>query len=387
MPASIVTRLGSDTITQTLKKLDMSKDILVLKPEKYPLTVLLNEMKKQVSAAVMFEWHEEVLTPRWDRSMEAVNAVATDFQVDNVTYFRISDLIMNPRTGERMRVTALNTPAAGDITIVRGVGSTAAPILVGDAICIIGSAYAESAAASEVRMVTADHAFNYVQIFKNSASATGTEGSIQTYGNDNLARRTAQKAEEHLCDIERTLFFGSRSVTTGGGTPFVHERRTTGGVDYFISTAGQNFNLNLLPLGEIEILYWLQMLATYSGSLTIFASPDFATKLSLAARFHLEPMKKTSEALGIPVQKLVTPHCTARFITHKLFEGPVWGRMAIGVTLENLKYRYLEGRDNSFFSYSPEELHADYEETEWLSECGLQLSEVSKHGKLHNWGG
>ena len=380
MAVAIQGSRGVDSQNQTLRKIDMRDKIDLIRPKKQPLTILTKKVGKEVVKDPMFQWASDVLGPRWDRVPAAQAAGATPLNVTNGDYFHAFDIILIPRTNERMLVTGVVVNALG-VTRAWG-GSPGAATIASDLVVIIGSAFAEGSAMATPRMTTPQNDFNYLQIHKDVAESTGTAEAMETWGNDSLDRQTDKAGEEHVIGIERAHLFGIRARVAGALPP--HETRTTGGVDWFIAANGQNFNLNGAPLTEIELMFFFENLFKFTDSVTMFTPPNFQTAVSLAVRFHMEPIANAQKALGFPVYELTTPHGMVRLVPHPLLEGPVHSRYAVALTLEDLKYRFAKGRDNTL-ELDVLQTGVDAQQNQWLTECGLELRKPVEHGKIYGW--
>lgn len=358
----------------------MRDKIDLIRPKKQPLTILSKKVGKEVVKDPLYQWASDVLGPRWDRVPAAQAAAATPLNVTNGPYFHAFDIILIPRTNERMLVTVV---AVNALTVTRAWGgSPGAATIAGDLVVIIGSAFAEGSAMATPRMTTPQNDFNYLQIHKDVAESTGTAEAMQTWGNDSLDRQTNKAGEEHVIGIERAHLFGIRALVAAVAP--AHETRTTGGVDWFIAADGQNFNLNGAPLTEIELMFFFENLFKFTDSVTMFTPPNFQTAVSLAVRFHMEPIANAAKALGFPVYELTTPHGMVRLVPHPLLEGPVHSRYAVALTLEDLKYRFAKGRDNTL-ELDVLQTGVDAQQNQWLTECGLELRKPVEHGKIYGW--
>jgi len=388
MAVTMTEVLGTDTLNQQLRKVDMRDKIDLIMPAMHPLTILTKKVEKKIAINTEFSWPDDVPAPKWDQSNGVNLAAAATINVHNSEYFRDNDVVKVPRTGEVMLVTAApGGGGAGTLDVTRGWGLTvAADINDLDYMVIIGTAFEEGGDAADSRLTTPEVRTNRVQIFKNAAEATNTEEATETYGSDNLDRRMKKKTKEHVVDIERSFLFGSNAIVGGfTGVPgAAHPRRTTSGLDEIIDTTGQNYDCGGAPLTEIELLAWFEMIFQFTESVTIFHPMNFATMISISARFHMEPIKEASKVFGFPVYRLTTPHGNAQLIMHPLLEGPVWGRYCYSVSLEQLAYRYLKGRDTSL-EMNIQLPGEDRKKHQWLTECGLEARMSVHHGRFRNW--
>jgi len=213
---------------------DRAVDVAQLEPNSAPLIQITTKTKGRKRRAIntTFEWFEDEPFPYWDAINygSGYNSSATSVVVDNGGYFGSSNLVLIPRTGEIVRVTSVSS---NTLTITRAAGgSTAAAIVDGDDLRIIGSAYAEGATAGTMKSTQKARGYNYTQIFRDTFGATGTEEASELYwGNDRTMERK-ERGIDHAINVESAFLFGQRNENTSGSTPI----RTTRGVLNFITT-------------------------------------------------------------------------------------------------------------------------------------------------------
>ena len=87
-----------------------------------------------------------------------------------------------------------------------------------------------------------------------------------------------------------------------------------------------------------------------------------------------------TKSYGLDVTSFVTPHGTLKFVKHPLLVGGYDGH---GIVLdpEELSYRNLQGRDTKLNTniQLPDE---DGKKEEYITEAGLELRQVKKHGLI-----
>jgi hypothetical protein len=90
------------------------------------------------------------------------------------------------------------------------------------------------------------------------------------------------------------------------------------------------------------------------------------------------------DTYGMNVVQHLTPFGTIYYKTHPLFSQNATLRYnALFVDVQNLKYRYLSGRDTELLT-KRQPNDADYRKDEWLTECGLELRFPESHMYLQN---
>lgn len=354
-----------------------------LTPDAAPLTVLMRQARSRSIRSTKPEWFERELPAKWDQVNNATGYTdaATDIVVDNAAYFSIRDIVNVPRTGEKMRVSAVNT-ATNTLTVARSVGPTAAAALVdNDDLQIIGNAYAEGAAKGLEKTHQDTNPFNLTQIFRTPFGETESERQTDNYtgGEKDLMR---EKLIEHMIDIERAMLFGERTLDT---TDTAKPTRYTGGalfyLDQNITDAG-----GALTQGEVET--WAQSVFKYTGageSRLLLASPLVVSTLSQIAAANIQTVSDKNATYGIRVVQWTTAHGTLNIVKHRLLEngagGNGYGGYAIAVDPSKLQYFYVGDRNTSL-KRNIEDAGDDAYTHEYLTECCMAFHNPSLHGIL-----
>lgn len=194
-------------------------------------TVIASEpaMQKKV------EWQdEELLRPHSELNGGIDNAVTTITLPDNShrLRFQTGDII---KVGdEHMLVTDYGS-GTGELDVTRGYqGTSAASHSDGDRVTGLGAALPEGSDPQEVRALDRTDRHNFTQIFGPTAvQISGTKQATRRFGvpaGQEFNHQAARRTMEHWIQREQAFFYGIRWEDTS------EERRTTGGLDYFITT-------------------------------------------------------------------------------------------------------------------------------------------------------
>src|SRR5690242_7347 len=138
--ADVIGARGTGSPTQSIRRIDMHEQILLLEPSATPLTVLTARLNKKSTVNPKFTWQEDALAARSDTTT-TTGSSATSFTVGDATRWAEHDIWKNSRTGECVRVQSVDSATA--VTVVRGVGGTAQSNNSGDEFIKIGSAQPE----------------------------------------------------------------------------------------------------------------------------------------------------------------------------------------------------------------------------------------------------
>jgi hypothetical protein len=381
-PGTLVTgQRGSTNIEQAQRRIDMAQEILLLEPDAAPLTVITKNISKKPTVNPKFQWMEDELDPRFDRINNGAGYASgiTALVVDNAAYFEVQQMVYVTRTKELMRVTAINT-GTNTLTVVRGVGSTAAALVDNDELLIANTAQPEGDVSRTARTRNPTPVTNYTQIFRQPWDATATDLHSEYEAEDDWDHQAAKKGIEHKKDIEYALMTGRPSEDTTSG----QARRTTGGFQNFVSTntmdaAGQ--------LTEAEFFTFLRPNFRYGAKEKWgLAAQLVVDVLNSFPRGKLE-VTQSDKTFGLRVMQYVSPHGTLNLVTHYLLEGDTLGGQLWVLDTDVVKYRFLSnkkrGSRDSSVRTNIQAPDVDGRKDEWLTECGLQFGQEKRHGYLY----
>ena len=370
-------------------KPDVSAELSLLDVNRYPLVALLTNfgkdpvlgtgksMKKASCGNHKFEWYEKEYAAVADAIDNGAGYAATalEWVVDNGAYFNLNDIVLVPRTGERVQVTGIDS---NTLTVTRSIGTTAAASVVdNDPLFIIGNAFgqaSDSATASYLQKVAK---YNYTQIFKKSIDLSATHEAETTYTGKTRDEERQIKGVEHMVDIERAFMFGERGT---GSDKDGQECFYTGGVIEKITTNIQNESSSTLTEDEFEA--FLGTYAFINGSLSkyMFASSIVISAINKFARDDLRTVPG-EKVFGVQIQKYLSPHGELMIIKEPLFTGTIYGGWAVVLDMKELTYRFLQSRDTQYQKNIQAKGNDSFKD-QYLSECGLELRLEKAHAIL-----
>lgn len=356
---------------QDRREIDFHNEIILLEPNKNPLTVMLAKMGKGSATDTEFGWFEDELGARWDDFDGAeANVATTTLNVTTGAIFQPRDVIKNTRTGEVMLVSSIATNA---LTVIRGYGSTAAAaILDEDPIVVLGNANQEFATRPEIKDRADVTIKNNMQIFRTPFGVSGSMAATDTLTGKDLPYLRRKKAIEHAVDIERAFLFGERN--NGSLAPRV---RTTRGILSFATENPGTFS-TVADVTFAKLGRWFENVFRYGSSEKVLvASARWVTLIDQLGEGKLQTVPK-DETYGIAVNRLLTSHGELYVIKHHLLEGP-YANTAVALDMEALRYRYLQGRDTKLRT-NIQANDADGIIDEYLTECGLEFRQAKRHG-------
>lgn len=376
--------------------IDAVDKIFLLEPNKHPLVTLLTNvgkvwdgkawvgsgMMKAVTGNPEFKWFEDVYGGRYARTTNAEVAEATTtLEVTGAgttsTYiFTVGDVVRNSRTSENFLVTAV---AAGALTVTRGFGSVAAAAMnAGDGLFIIGNVNEENAGARNVNATRSTPQTNYTQIFKTSIAVSNTEKAANLYGGKDLPYQRAKKGTEHALDIERAFWFGQKNYDVTGTQ--AHPRRSTGGVDEFITSGNSYVQNQGGPLTAPDMNTFLREGFTFGNSTKmLFAGGIVLQAINEIARGQI--LTKTGDTTyGVRISEWQTPFGIVNIVHNPLFVEELAGQAYL-MDMECFRYRFMEGRDTQLQTniQAPD---VDGEIDQYISEVGLERKQSARHALL-----
>lgn len=367
---------GTGNVNQSQRKIDMSEKVLLLEPMAAPLTVLTARLSKNATHNPEYSHQEDALQNRFDAINNGAGYTSgnTSLVVDNGDRFAQDFIVRVTRTGENIRVVSV---ATNTLTVIRGVGSTAAALLDNDELLVIGAAAPEGDTSRPARSSNPAKVTNYTQIFRTPFESTETLRHSDSFTTPNDWEYNANKAGiEHAKSIEYSLWMGHPSEDLTGAQP----RRTTGGVWHFLTS---NITDAGGALTQAEWNTGLRPIFRYSSERRIAFCSMLAVDVLNGYPMGKLEFRQDDTTFGLAIFKFVTPHGVVRLVTHKLFEGAVYGGAIAVLDMDQLKYRFLsndQGSRDTAILTDRQAPDADTKKSEYLSEIGLQFGQPLSHG-------
>jgi hypothetical protein len=376
MATIATTARGTGNILSNRAEVNMSDVISQLQPESSPLLVLTKKLNTKTTTNYKFEWMEDDLLAR-DVEVEGavlVGATSMDVVAGQGALIAVGDLIKNTRTGEVVKITAISTDT---LTITRAYGETAAAAMNDADKCVVmANAIMQGDGAPAEKYSNPTVVYNYTQIFRTPFAVTRTLNKTKLIGGAELATLRKKKAIEHAKSIELAFLLGERKLDTAGSQPLT----TTRGVLKFLATSPHNTSKAASSVVEADFETFCEKIFTYgSGQKLLLASPTLITKINGWAKGKLEIVQSDMDkTYGLNIIKYMTPHGDLMITKHPLLVGAYDG-YGIVLDMEELSYRPLEDSDTKLKT-NIQNNDEDGERDEYLTEAGLELRQVKKHG-------
>jgi hypothetical protein len=372
--------IQQDTIAPGQQQIDVSDIIEMLEKDVTPLvTISMQKAKKKATDTFEFVWWEkDVLEFRNRLILAAYGAGVTVWSVGatpgvpNATAFKVGDLVKVPRTGEVVRVTAVDT-VANTITVPRAFGETAAaPTVLNEPILIFSYAAPQGGDAPDVISQTPDRKYNYTQIFKHTFGVTGTLQSSKLYTGSDLNQQQIENLMKHKVAIENQFIFGERTLTQIGGNTITATR----GIIRFLEDGGAYIKNVGGALTETVLEEFMESAFRYGSKQKIFiCSRLIGSYINSFARDKIRIVKDTS-TYGIKVARYDNIHGSLDIVIHDHLEGATYGGYGIVIDPANIYYRPLNGDNGSRDTKLIENIQlpsADERKDMYITEAGLQL--------------
>ncbi len=372
-----------------------------------PLAALTAKMKsKELTDDPVFHWFEKDIPVfyAYINLAAGYTAAATSLVIDDgagvgmAMRVRAGHQIRVERTGEVMWVTS-NPVNATTITVVRGMGSTAAaPLLDNDVLTILGTVHGENADVPQAVNHTGLPFSNVCQIFREPFSLSGTANATTLRTGDAYKEKRLDAIEQYNMQLEMAFWFSQQQQTSGqivGGTGL--PERSTGGLFEYIITNGMDAaapaagsNLpgtaapNTVNIGEFENA--LEQLFRYGSNekLAFCGSGALLTMQKIQRLSSVVEVMPGNDKFGFGMAKWLTPFGTLNLINHPLFSAhPVHRYTLAAVDLPNLRYRYMKGRDTALMK-NRQGNGVDGIIDEFMGECGLEVQHEKTHGYILN---
>ena len=310
---------------------------------------------------------------------------ATSIVVTDGTMFVPFDVILVPRTGERMMVSAVSS---NTLTVTRAWGSTGVALVNGDNMVRVSSAYPVNSLSGTAKSTQVAEDYNYTQIFRTPISMGRTDKDSRlnyTNGSD-WERLKVECAVEHLRSQERAFWYGVRneaaSVDSSGA-----RQRTTGGVFQYVTTNVMDASLSGGVLTQQLMDQFAEQVFQYGSTEKIaFCSPRVLSRINSLVT-NLIRITPEESMYGLNLTSYVTSHGVLKLVRTPHFGDSgflnQYGGSMVVLDPSQIKYAHLKNAENEWRD-NIQENDRDGVKGEWLGECGLHISNERAHGILQN---
>ena len=296
-----------------------------------------------------------MLFPYVNLDAAVTDGVVQTFTVASTANILPGMLLRAETTGE---VVLVNTVlSATQIQVTRGIGSTAAAIADNVNLYQTGNAFEESSTRPNALAINPVRVTNLTQIFRNSWAVSGSAQATQVIaGESTVAESRMECAAFHAADIEKALFFGTKSQGTRNGQPFRTMdglRAIVGNIAYYptsysgvnITTAGGTTNFTQLE-AALDPVFNQATDPKVGNERVLFVGGAARKVLNNIGRLNSTYyIQNGATSYGLQFGQFNIARGTFRMIEHPLFNSNAdWSKYAFAVDLSTFRVAYLGGR-------------------------------------------
>jgi len=290
-------------------------------------------------------------------NLDAAVANATDnvFTVASTANVVPGMLFRAESTGEVILLNSILS--ATTVQVTRGIGSTAAAIADNVNLYQTGTAFEESSIRPNALQINPVRITNLTQIFRNSWAVSGSAQATQVIaGESTVAESRMECAAFHAADIEKALFFGTKSQGTRNGQPFRTMdglRAIVGNIAYYppsyagvnITTAGATTNFTQLETA-LDVVFNQATDPKVGNERVLFVGGGARKVLNNIGRLNATYyIQNGATSYGLQFGQFNIARGSFRMIEHPLFNSNSdWSKYAFAVDLSTFRVAYLGGR-------------------------------------------
>jgi hypothetical protein len=354
-----------------------------------PLQALLAMASSESTDDPKFNHFRDELPNRVITVNGALTTSATTLTFDNAddeAFLVKGTVLTNLTTSENLLCTADANSSANTVAISRAFGGTTAVAVADNEVLVIaGFADQEGGTAPTAISYDATTDYNYTQIFKTAVQISGTLQNTYLRTGDKEQEQLTKALKLHMGDIERSFFFGSRSVANGStATP----TRSTGGLLNMITNitdcASGFAASNKMTEKEFDKTLIESIFAYGSNEKVAFCGPRAITNMMEVGKNRWSP-QQIDNSYGVSFTRYSTFAGDLLVYMHPMFRQiSALSQEMIILDMNYLNYRYMDGRDTQLIR---DVQNNDFDGVKhlYMSECGLEMTQAKVHHRIKNW--
>jgi len=297
-----------------------------------------------------------MLFPMFNLDAAVANATDTTFTVATTADLASGMLMRAESTGEVVIINSIIS--ATQLSVTRGVGSTPGAVADNVNFYQVGNAFEESSVRPNALQINPVRITNFTQIFRNTWALSGSAQATQVIAGDTtVAENRMDCASFHAADIEKALFFGTKSQGTRNGQPF----RTMDGLRNIIlnpayypasyggvvnnTTAGGTTNFTQLE-AALDPTFNQATDPKVGNERVLFVGGGARKVINNIGRLNSTYyIQNGATSYGLQFGQFNIARGSFRMIEHPLFNSNAdWSKYAIAVDLSTFRVAYLGGR-------------------------------------------
>ncbi len=346
-----------------------------------PLLALSSGMESAAAMDTAVTWFEE--NHMSGRITVTNNAgTGTSFTVSDASFIMAGMIFLIESTAEHVFVTSVS---GSTLTVTRGFAGTTNTSIDGSSTPVdiqrIGTAHEEGSAKPTAVANLGFPRFNYMQIFRNAWDVTGTAQRIQFHTGDVVAKNMADAAFFHAEDIERSLWFGRKTVGHQNGHPF----RTMDGIITQITTNSsvQSTNVSYTDLRDfLEGIFARNIKGKPNERIAFCGNTVLGVIDTLAMTHGVMNLVPGATEFGMEVTKWMTPFGTISLMTHPLFnESGLWTKDLYVLHPGAIRMRWLRKTHHDQYASDGTRAGADADFGVYTSELCIEYKAEITGGK------
>lgn len=368
-PTHLKGMLQTESGNQDRRPLSWRTAIQYLDPNRTLFTQILSKIPTKPIKDPEFKVFEREHPSRWTRINNGAGYNSSDasFTVDDGTLFRVDDVVLVPRTGERILVGAVAATSISSLT--RGYqGSTAAALNDNDWIKVLYSKEEENGLAPDLVTTDLTTVTNFAQIFKRAYGESNTSKSTERRGPKNMAEERKIAMGLIREDMEQAFLWGRKMEDTTSGETV----RFTGGIDQFITTNRIDLEGGI---GWGDVGYLMNVATRYGSTRKIWlCGRDARQQVDSLGLPYLQIGPKESK-LGMAVNGFRTSFGEVMLLTHHGLDNAHADRIVV-LDPEHIavaELRALDHKDNV------QENDRDGTKNLFIAELGLWMDTEKAH--------
>jgi len=322
-----------------------------------PLFGLTSMLPTETAAQVEHGFFTKtMLFPMFNLDAAVANATDTTFTVATTADLASGMLMRAESTGEVVIINSIIS--ATQLSVTRGVGSTPGAVADNVNFYQVGNAFEESSVRPNALQINPVRITNFTQIFRNTWALSGSAQATQVIAGDTtVAENRMDCASFHAADIEKALFFGTKSQGTRNGQPF----RTMDGLRNIIlnpayypasyggvvnnTTAGGTTNFTQLETA-LDPTFNQATDPKVGNERVLFVGGGARKVINNIGRLNSTYyIQNGATSYGLQFGQFNIARGSFRMIEHPLFNSNAdWSKYAIAVDLSTFRVAYLGGR-------------------------------------------
>ena len=305
------------------------------------LLALSSGMESSPARDTVVTWFEENhLSGRINVTNNA--GVGATLIVDDASFLDVGTIFTNEANGEMIFVTGVSGTT---VTAQRGFGGTTAVAIDGSSTPVpiqrIGTAF-EEASNRPVGMANLGYPrFNYCQIFRNSWDVSGTARAVEFHTGNVVAKNRRDAAFFHAEDIERSAWFGVKSIGHINGNPY----RTADGVltQIITNVSAQTTDTSYTNLRDfLQGIFERNVKGKPNERIAFCGNTVLGVIDTLSMTFGVMNLTPGETEFGLEIVKWRTPFGNISLMTHPLFnENPTWTKLLTVLHPGAMRTRWL----------------------------------------------